>query len=115
MAHTQDGVPGDTITADLLIPKRIHSVIFMNRDNANDQLLNRLNNTKVTLINTNDEAIVCGYTIVVQLVATETIKVRCHKTSFQTKQILITIDPSQASLNIAELRFCFIPDLLGKL
>ena len=115
MAHTSDHELRDTITVDLLIPKRIHSVIFMNTEATSNRYLTRLNNTKVTLINTNDEAIICGYTVLVQVVASETIKVRCQKTSLQTKQILITIDPSQTSLNIAELRFCSLPDLLGKL
>ena len=114
-AHTSDDAPGDTITVDLFIPERIHSVIFMNMKTTYHEFLTRLNNTKVTLINTNDEAIVCGYTVVVQVVASEIIQVRCQDTSSQTKQILITIDPSQASLNIAELRLCSIPDLLGKL
>ena len=77
----------------------------------------RLNNTKVTLINMNDEAIICGYTAVVLVVPSEIIQVRCQDTNFKTKQILITIDPSKHSLNIAELHFCFIPGPypLGKL
>ena len=69
MAHTLDNEPGSTITVDLFIPERIHSVIFMNRDHADDQLLTRLNNTKVTLVSTDDEAIICGYTAVIQVVA----------------------------------------------
>ena len=115
MAHTLDHEPGDTITVDLFTPERIPSVTFMNRDHTDDQLLTRLNNTKVTLINTNDEAIVCGYTVLVQVVASEIIQVRCQDTSFKTKQILITVDPAKHSLNIAELRLCSIPELLGKL
>ena len=115
MAHTLDNEPGSTITVDLFIPDRIHSVIFMNRDHADDQLLTQLNNTKVTLVSIDDEAIICGYTAVIQVVASEIIQVRCQDTSFKTKQILITIDPAKHSLNIAELRLCSIPDLLGKL
>ena len=116
LAHTLDHEPGDTITVDLLIPKRIHSVIFMNRKNGyHKQYLMRLHNVKVTVINTNDEAILCGYTAVVHQVGAEIIQVRCQDTSFATKQILITVDPSKNSLSIAELRFCSIPDPVGKL
>ena len=109
--HTSDNEPGDTISVDFFIPKRIHSVIFMNRETTKVEHLMRLNNTKVTLINTNDEAIIiCGYTVVVQVVPSEIIQVRCQDTSFKAKQILITIDPAKHSLNIAELRLCSIPD-----
>ena len=109
VAHTIDMKPDDYITANLFIPMRVHSVIFIFRKGSNVEYLMRLNNAKVTLININDEAIICGYTVVVQLVASEIIQVRWQDTSFAIKQIVITIDPSQTSLNIAELRFCFIP------
>ena len=116
MAHTEGDHADNIITVDLFIQKMIHSVIFMNRQyDPTPWNLMRLNNTKVALINTNDEAIICGYTVVVKKVASEIIQVRCQDTSFATKQILITVDPSKHSLNIAELRFCFIPDSLGKL
>ena len=98
----------------LSTPQIISNIILMNRgDVFNGITLRRLNNTKVTLLNPEQEEFVCGYVRLQSITLAEVVMVRCNSLKFRSKQIIIsksTTQPGEA-MNIAELRVCYLPKL----
>ena len=114
IAHTGDAPDHHKITIDLSTPQTISSVIFMNRgDYYIQEVLTRLNNTKVTLFNPDQQEFFCGYVQLQSVTRAEVVTVTCDSLEFLAKQIVIsklTEDHAQ-SLNIGELRVCYLPKL----
>ena len=104
MAHTIDRNDNDFITIYLPAPKIISSVIFMNRGLH----LKRLDNTKVTLVNLEEQQHDCGYVRLQHETPNEVVTVECNNLSFRSKRIIISKSSTASSLNIAELRVCYL-------
>ena len=114
IAHTRDAPDHHKITIDLSTPQTISSVILMNRGSYYvPKELTRLNNTKVTLFNPDQHEFFCGYVQLQSVTRAEVVTVICDNLEFLAKQIVIsklTEDHAQ-SLNIGELRVCYLPKL----
>ena len=113
IAHTMKDVYNH-ITILLSTPQIISNIILMNRgDVFNGITLRRLNNTKVTLLNPEQEEFVCGYVRLQSITLAEVVMVTCNNLIFRSKEIIISKSATQPgeSLNIAELRVCYLPKL----
>ena len=114
IAHTSNHPNNHKITILLSTPQTITSVILMNRgDNSHLPLLERLNNTTVTLVNPDQNEFDCGFVQLQSVALAEVVTVTCDSLEFLAKQIVIsklTTERDQ-SLNIAELRVCYLPQL----
>ena len=113
LAHTADHPDNHAITILLSTPQIISSVILMSRGEQYDQnWAMRLNNTKVTLVNLEREEFVCGYVRLRDVTLAEVVMVACNSSRFLSKQIIISKSTTQngQSLNIAELRVCYLPE-----
>ena len=114
IAHTADYPDNHTITILLSTPQTVISVNLINRgENDNPPLLKRLNNTMVTLLSPYQQEVVCGYVRLQDVTLAEVFTVTCDSLEFLTKQIVISklATEEQQSLNIAELRVCYLPQL----
>ena len=108
IAHTIKNVY-NCIKILLSTPQIISNIILMNRgDVFNGITLRRLNNTKVTLLNPEQEEFVCGYVRLQSITLAEVVMVGCNSLKFRSKQIIVSKSATQhgESLNIAELRLC---------
>ena len=111
IAHTINDVD-NYITILLSTPQIISNIILMNRGDYQNAL-RRLNNTKVTLLNPEQEECVCGYVRLQYITLAEVVMVRCNSLKFRSKQIIISKSATQPkeSINVAELRVCYLPKL----
>ena len=101
--HTADDKsdPG-IVTLNLARPIFVDSVILVNRDSQKG----RIRNAAIELVDSKGGTTVCGHVEFKTSNAVEVVHVKCENSHIKSKQVLVTKDPIQSSITIAELRIC---------